>query len=335
MIPKLGIDLGTVNTLVFLPGQGVVINEPSVVAIDKLTNKILAVGQEAKEMIGRTPGEIEVYRPLKDGVIADYKVTAAILRYFISKVKITRFFKPIVVISVPAGITSAEKRAIIDAAQESGAREVFPIKEPLLAALGAGIPVNSSSGNMIINIGGGTSEIAVISLGGIVTCNSIRVAGDRLDSAIREYLRKKFNLAVGEQTAEKIKINVGSAMVKENNQLITEVNGVNILTGLPKTIRVSSNDIAVAIQREINEIVSAIKEVLANTPPELVADIMEKGIILSGGTALLRDLDKIIQKITGVPTFVADEPLVCVARGTGMVLDKVEIYRRIILQAQK
>ncbi len=332
MLLKIGIDLGTANTTIYIPGKGIVLTEPTVVAVDELTNKILAVGKEAKEMIGKTPSDIKIYRPLKEGVIADYKATLAILKYFLSKIKISRFLKPLLVISVPAGITSTERKAVIDAALEAGAREVYPIREPLLAALGADLPINSSSGHMIVNIGGGTTEIAVISLGGIVVWESIKIAGDKFDESIKEYLRRKFNLAVGEKTAENIKIQVGSATVtKNNNELSMNINGINILTGLPVTVKITSNHIAESLQKDLREIVSGIKKVLANTPPELVADIMEKGIVLSGGGALLRNLDVLIYEHTGVPTYIADDPLFCVARGTGKIMEKLDLYRRILL----
>jgi rod shape-determining protein MreB len=332
MLLKIGIDLGTANTTIYIAGKGIVLTEPTVVAVDELTNKILAVGKEAKEMIGKTPSDIKIYRPLKEGVIADYKATLAILKYFLSKIKASRFFKPLLVISVPAGITSTERKAVIDAALEAGAREVYPVREPLLAALGADLPINSSSGHMIVNIGGGTTEIAVISLGGIVVWESIKIAGDKFDESIKEYLRRKFNLAVGEKTAENIKIQVGSAVItKNNNELSMNVNGINILTGLPMTVKITSNHIAEALQKDLREIISGIKKVLANTPPELVADIMEKGIVLSGGGALLRNLDVLIYEHTGVPTYIADDPLFAVARGTGKIMEKLDLYRRVLL----
>jgi len=332
MLLKIGIDLGTANTTIYIAGKGIVLTEPTVVAVDELTNKILAVGREAKEMIGKTPSDIKIYRPLKEGVIADYKATLAILKYFLSKIKASRFFKPLLVISVPAGITSTERKAVIDAALEAGAREVYPVREPLLAALGADLPINSSSGHMIVNIGGGTTEIAVISLGGIVVWESIKIAGDKFDESIKEYLRRKFNLAVGEKTAENIKIQVGSAVITKNsNELSMNVNGINILTGLPMTVKITSNHIAEALQKDLREIISGIKKVLANTPPELVADIMEKGIVLSGGGALLRNLDVLIYEHTGVPTYIADDPLFAVARGTGKIMEKLDLYRRVLL----
>jgi rod shape-determining protein MreB len=332
MIFKVGIDLGTANTNVYLPGKGVVITEPTVVAYDENSQKIIAVGKEAKEMIGKTPREIKIYRPLKEGVIADYKATLAILRYFLNKLKLTRFFKPVLVVSVPAGITSTEKRAIIDAALEAGVREVHPIKEPILAALGAEMPIQSPLGNMIVNIGGGTTEIAVISLGGIVAFESLKIAGDKMDEAIKEYLRRKFNLAVGDKTAEKIKIEIGSALLRQrnNNHLMMDVSGVDLISGLPKQIKLYSFQVAEALQKELKEIVNGIKRVLSETLPELVADIMERGMVLSGGGALLRDIDVLVSEETGVKTFIADDPLYSVARGTGKVLEKIDLYTKLV-----
>jgi rod shape-determining protein MreB len=334
MIFKVGIDLGTANTNVYLPGKGVVITEPTVVAYDENSQKIIAVGKEAKEMIGKTPREIKIYRPLKEGVIADYKATLAILRYFLNKLKLTKFFKPILVVSVPAGITSTEKRAIIDAALEAGAREVHPIREPILAALGAEMPIQSPLGNMIVNIGGGTTEIAVISLGGIVAFESLKIAGDKMDEAIKEYLRRKFNLAVGEKTAEKIKIEIGSAILRQrnnnHNHLTMEVGGVDLISGLPKQIKLYSFQVAEALQKELKEIINGIKRVLSESLPELVADIMERGMILSGGGALLRDIDVLVSEETGVKTFIADDPLYSVARGTGKVLEKIDLYTKLV-----
>ncbi len=315
-----------------MPGRGVVISEPTVVAYDEKTQRIIAVGRDAKDMIGKTPEEIRIYRPLREGVIADYKATLAILRYFLNKLKLTKFFKPVLVVSVPAGITSTEKRAIIDAGLEAGAREVYPIKEPLLAALGAEMPIQGPVGNMIVNIGGGTTEIAVISLGGIVSVESSRVAGDKMDEAIKEYLRRKLNLAIGERTAEMIKIEIGSAIVQKDNNFSKEISGVDVLTGLPKQIKIHSLQITEALQKELREIVSAIKRVLAVTPPELVADIIERGMVLSGGGALLKNIDLLISEQTSVKAYVADDALYCVARGTGKVLDKISLYTKLIQQ---
>lgn len=335
MLIKIGVDLGTANTIVYLTNKGIVLNEPTVVAIDELSRKILAVGKDAKEMIGKTPGDIRIYRPLREGVIADYQATLAILRYFLSKIRYPKFFKPLLIVSVPAGITSTERKAVVDAALEAGAGEVHPIREPILAALGANLQINIPAGNMIVNIGGGTTEISVISLGGIVAWDSIRIAGDKFDEAIKDYLRRKYNLAVGERTSEQIKIQVGSVIpVRSNNhnsELVMNVNGIDILTGLPKTVKITGNDVADALQRDLREIVSGIKKVLANTPPELIADIMERGIVLSGGGALLRNLDTLIYQHTGVPVVIADDPLYAVARGTGRILEQIDVYRRIII----
>ncbi len=330
LVNKLGIDLGTANTLVFVPEQGIVIQEPSMVAISKLDNKVLAIGQEAREMIGRTPPDIVVYRPLKDGVIADYRVTQAILKYFINKAcGFWKFLKPDVIISVPAGSTSTERKAVIDAAREAGAKNTFVVKEPVLAALGAGIPINSASGNMIVNIGGGVAEVAVISLGGVVSWASIRIAGDRFDRAIVDYIKKKHNLTIGEKTAEEIKISIGTALpVPEKEKLTLRIKGQDTIEGLPENKEISSNDIAEALQPHLKEIIQAVKSVLRDTPPELAADIIERGMILTGGGALLRNLDELIYKATSVPTYVSDEPLLCVAKGTGIILDNLDIYKR-------
>lgn len=330
-LKKIGIDLGTTNTLVFIPHKGVVINEPSVVAISVIDNSILAVGAEAKEMVGRTPETIVARRPLKDGVIADYKTTEAMLRYFINKaLGRFRLFRPEVMVSVPAGITSTERRAVIDAAIRSGAKTAYLIKEPVLAAIGAGIPINEAMGNMIVNIGGGTSEVAVISLGGIVSCHSIRVAGNKLDQSIVDYVKRKYNLAIGERTAEEIKITIGSALVQKKEDEM-EIRGRDLITGLPKTIKMTTNETAEAMEDQLREIIRAIKGVVSQTPPELCADIMDKGIVLSGGTALLRNLDELIINSTGVSAYIAQDPLLCVAKGAGVTLENLEIYKRSIM----
>lgn len=325
---KIGIDLGTTNTVVFISKKGIVINEPSVVAISILDNKILAIGNEAKEMIGRTPDSIIVSKPLVDGAIADYRVTGAMLRYFIKHAGgFLNFLKPEVLISVPAGITSTEKRAVIESALNAGAKAVYLVKEPVLAAIGAKIPINNPTGHMILNIGGGTTELAVISLGGIVSWSSIRVGGNKLDAAIVDYIKKKHGLAIGERTAELIKISIGSA-IKQTNEEKISIKGRDLATGLPKTIEVSSNEITDAINEQLREIVQIVKNVLEVTPPELCADIMDKGIIISGGGALLKNIDTLISKVTGVPASIADDPLFCVARGTGLVLDNLDAYKR-------
>jgi len=330
LVRHLGIDLGTVNTLVFIPKKGVVINEPSIVAITIDDNKVLAIGSEAREMLGRTPEIIKTYKPLKDGVIADYRVTQAMLKYFIDKaLGPWRLVKPDVVISVPAGITSTEQRAVIEAAREAGAKEAYVVREPILAALGAEVPINSPQGNMIVNIGGGTTEVAVISLGGIVSWFSVRVGGIKMDEAIADYIKKKYNLAVGERTAENIKIEIGTALPLKQKQEI-EIRGLDLGEGLPKNIIMNSNEIVEAIQTPLQEIIKAVKYVLAETPPELAADIMEKGMFISGGGALLKNIDALITKVTGVPSYIAEEPLFCVAKGTGVILDNLELYKRSI-----
>ncbi len=330
-LKRIGIDLGTTNILVYVPKKGVVINEPSVVAISNVDKKIIAVGAEAKEMLGRTPDTIIAQRPLKDGVIADYKTTEAMLRYFINKaLGGVRIFRPEVMVAVPAGITSTERRAVIDATIAAGAKAAYIIKEPIVAAIGANIPIGSASGHMIIDIGGGTSEIAVISLGGIVSSTSVRIGGNKMDVAIGEYIRKKYGLAIGERTAEQIKINIGSALYLEE-KLYMEVRGRDMIMGLPKTITVSSDDVTDAIQAELEGITSAVKNVLYKTPPELSADVIDKGIVMSGGTSLLRNIDKMISLSTGVSSYVADDPLYCVAKGTGIALDNLESYKRSIL----
>lgn len=328
---KIGIDLGTTYTLVYLPKRGIVLNEPSVVAISLIDRQILAVGNDAKEMLGRTPDSIVAYRPLKDGVIADYRTTEVMLRYFINKAMGGfRLFRPEVMVSVPAGITSAEKRAVIDAVIAAGAKAAYIIKEPLAAAIGANIPIGGASGHMIVNIGGGTSEIAVIALGGIVTSVSVRIGGNKLDQAIVSHIKKKYNLAVGDQTAENIKIEIGSAMYLDD-ELFMDVNGRDMVTGLPKTVRLSSNDITDALQPELTGIVQAVKSVLQNTPPELAADVMDKGMILSGGSSQLRNMDKLLYRATGVPAYIAEDAPLCVVKGTGLTLDNLELYRRSIL----
>jgi len=328
---KVGIDLGTCNSVVFTPQKGVVLQEPSVVAVTLAENKILAVGEAAKEMLGRTPDTIRIYRPLKDGVIADFRVTQAILRYFLDKVcGRWRILKPELMIGVPAGITSTEKRAVIEAGMSAGAKAVYLAKEPVLAAIGAGIPINSCSGNMIVDVGGGTSEVAVISLGGIVTCSSLRTAGDKIDLAISDYIKKKHNLAIGEQTAEEIKIKIATAL-PEKEEKKTEIRGRDLISGLPKNIKISANEICEAISDTLMEIIQIIKAVLRETPPELSADIMDKGMVLSGGGALLRNFPELIAQATGVPCTMAEEPLLCVARGTGVVLENLDIYKKSIM----
>ena len=334
-VKKIGVDLGTCNSVVFVPKKGVVLQEPSVVAVSLDENRILAVGQAAKEMTGRTPDMIRVYRPLKDGVIADFRVTQAMLKHFIDKaVSRFQFFKPELMISVPAGITSTERRAVIEAAMNAGAKEAFVAKEPVLAAIGAGIPINACSGHLIVNIGGGTSEVAVISLGGIVTVNSVRVAGDKMNAAIADYIKKKHNLAVGDQTAEEIKIKIGTALPEKEEKYL-EIRGRDLILGLPRNIKISSNEVCGAITEILTEIIQAIKQVLRDTPPELSADIMDKGMVLSGGGALLRNLDELISKSIGIPCFVAEDPLLCVAKGAGVILENLDLYKKSVMSSRK
>ena len=329
--PKLGIDLGTANTLVFMPGKGVVLNEPSVVAISEIDKRILAVGAEAKEMIGRTPGEIIAYRPLKDGVIADYRVTQAMLKYFIGKAMGKwNFFKPEVMVSVPTGVTSTERRAVVEAAIKAGARSAYVVKESVLAAIGAGIPIQEARGNMVIDIGGGTMDIAVISLGGIVASTSVKCAGDRLDHAIADYIKKTYNLGIGDKTAENVKIAIGSAVPMEE-ELSVMVRGRDFITGLPRSAELKTNDIVKAVGKELREMIKAVRDVLQDTPPELAADIIDHGITMTGGTSQLRNFPELILRRTGVKAQVADEPLFCVARGTGIALDHLETYKKAII----
>lgn len=333
-LKRIGIDLGTTNVLVYVPGKGIVINEPCVVALDAANNKIVAMGKEAKLMLGRTPESIVASHPLKDGVIANYKTTQAMLKHFIDKLSgRVRFLKPDIMIAIPAGVTSTERRAVIDACLAAGAKNAYVIKEPIAAALGAGIPIASSSGNMIIDIGGGTSEVAVIALGDIVASTSVRVGGIKMDEAITGYIRKKFNLVVGEQTAEDIKIKIGAVLPLKKN-LTMEVSGCNAITGLPESIIVSSSDVVEALKSVLNEIISAVKNVLQKTPPELAADVMDKGIVITGGGALIRNINQLLAKVTGVPCQVIEEPLLAVAKGTGIAVENLDAYRKSILWAK-
>lgn len=330
-IPKIGIDLGTTTVLVYVPKRGVIIHEPSVVAVSLVDKKILAVGKEAKDMLGRTPDTIVAHRPLKDGVIANYRMTEAMLRYFINKaLGGARFFRPEVMVAVPGGITSTERRAVVDASVRAGAKAAYIIKEPIVAAIGADIPIGSASGHMIIDIGGGTMEAAVISLGGIVASESVRIGGNKLDAAIAEHVRRKYGLAVGERTAEDIKINIGSAVYMEE-KLSMDVRGRDMVTGLPRVVTVTSDDVTDAIQHELHGMISKLKQVLNNTPPELSADVMEKGMVLSGGSAQLRHLADLFAEATGVPAFVADDPQLCVVKGTGIALDNLASYKRSVM----
>lgn len=328
---KIGIDLGTANTLVFLSKKGIIANEPTVVAVSIDDNRILAVGNKAKEMLGRAPEIITVSRPIKDGVIADYRVTEAMLRYFIGKALLKlKIFKPDVMVSVPAGITSTERRAVIEASIKAGAKNAYVVKEPILAAIGANIPINEPFGQMIVDIGGGTSEMAVLSLGGIVSCASVRVGGDKISQAISDYIRKRYNLAIGDTTAEKVKIKLANALLQKEDEALS-IKGRDLVGGLPKTIELRGNEITESISEQLQEIIKAIKSVLQDTPPELVADVMDSGMVLSGGGALLKNLDKLIKEATGVPCRVAKDPLLCVARGTGLALEHLDIYKRSIM----
>ncbi len=340
--PKFGIDLGTTNVLVFVPGKGVVINEPSVVAVGKTRekqrgkrggNKILAIGIEAKKMVGRTPDDIIAYRPMKDGVIADYRVTEAMLRYFMKKALGRNPFKPTVLVSVPAGVTSTEKRAVIEAAMKAGAKNAYVVKEPILAAIGAGIPIQEAMGRMIVDIGGGTIDVAVISLGGIVASTSVKCAGDRLDRAIVDHVKKQFNLAIGDKTAEQIKIEVGAA-VPMNEELTMPIKGRDLVSGLPRTVELSTNDIVQAMARELREMTQAIRKVLQETPPELAADIIDNGIILTGGSSQLRQMTELVYRRTGVFAKLAQDPYYCVARGTGIALKHLDRYQKSIIAKQ-
>jgi rod shape-determining protein MreB len=328
---KIGVDLGTANVLVYVPGKGIVLNEPSVVAVSEQDNKILAIGEQAKQMIGRTPENIIAHRPLKDGVIADYRMTEAMLKYFIGRAMGTfSLWKPDVMVSVPAGITSTERRAVVEATIKAGAKNAYIVKEPILAAIGAGIPIYESKGHMIVDIGGGTTDVAVICLGGIVACTSVKVAGDKIDSAIADYIKKTFNLAIGDRTAEQVKIKIGSAVTTEE-PLVATIKGRDFVQGLPRTAQVTTNEIVKAIDKELRSIIRAIKDVLQETPPELASDIIDQGIILTGGSSLIRNLPELIYQKTGVKARLADEPLYCVVRGTGVALDHLDTYKRSII----
>lgn len=334
---RIGIDLGTANTLVYVVGEGIILNEPTVVAVTAEENRVVAVGREAKEMLGRTPGNVTALRPLRDGVIADYTITEAMLSYFIDKVcGRARFFKPEVMVCIPSGVTQVERRAVLDATMSAGAKIAYLIDEPLAAAIGAKIPIAQAAGHMIVNIGGGSTESAVISLGGVVVHSSVRVAGNKVDEAIASYTKKKFNLLIGETTAENIKIEVGNAVVSsksagsESKLKSMEVRGRDNITGLPRTVVLDEEQINEAIKPTLLEIVKGVKEVLEQCPPELAADIIDKGIVMSGGTSLLTNLDKLMTELTGVPCHVAEDALLCVARGTGVAMENIELYKRSI-----
>lgn len=328
---KLGIDLGTANTLVYVPGRGIVLNEPAVVAVSEQDNKILAIGAEAKEMIGKTPDNIIAYRPMKDGVIADYRVTEAMLRYFIQKaLGKWNLFKPDVMLSVPAGVTSTERRAVVEAAMKAGAKNAYVVKEPILAAIGAGIPIYESKGHMIVDIGGGTTDVAVISLGGIVASTSVKCAGNKIDQAIADYIKKTFNLAIGDKTAEEVKIKVGAAIPLEEELTMT-IKGRDFVQGLPRQAQVSTNEIVRAIDMELKLMIKAIKDVLQETPPELASDIIDQGIIMTGGSSMLRNLPELVYRKTGVKARLADDALFCVVKGTGIALQHLDTYKKTII----
>ena len=331
----MGIDLGTANTLVHVKGKGIMLREPSVVAIQRDTGEVLAVGEEAKKMIGRTPGNIVAVRPMKDGVIADFDVTQAMLKYFIRKAMNTKsFVRPRVVVGVPSGVTEVEKRAVVDAAMQAGAREAYLIEEPMAAAIGAGLPVEEAMGSMVVDIGGGTTEIAVISLGGIVTSRSIRIGGDEMDDAISQYIKKTYNLMIGERTSEEIKIKIGSAIVPDGNASL-DIRGRDLVSGLPKTLTIKSSEIKDALSEPIQKIIEAVKGTLEKTPPELAAEVMDQGIMMTGGGALLRNLDKLLSHETGMPVLVAEDALSCVGEGTGKSLESIELLKRVVMTPKK
>lgn len=331
----MGIDLGSANTLVHVRGKGIVLREPSVVAIQRDTGAILAVGEEAKLMIGRTPGNIVAIRPMRDGVIADFDVTQSMLKYFISRaLKSRTFIKPRVVVGVPSGVTEVEKRAVIDATLQAGAREAYLIEEPMGAAIGAGLEVHEPTGNMVVDIGGGTTEVAIISLGGIVTSKSIRIGGDEMDEAIVYYIKKEYNLMIGERTAEEVKINIGSASPEDRTDSM-EIRGRDLVTGLPKTLTITSQEIKGALAEPVNSIIEAIKVTLEKTPPELAADIMDRGIVMTGGSSLLYGLDKRVNHETGMPVHIAEDSMDCVALGTGKVLEELDRLKRVLISPKK
>jgi len=335
MIRKIAIDLGTNNIRVYVPKKGIVISEPSVVALQASDNKVMAIGEEAKKMIGRTPESIIAANPLKDGVIANFRIAEAMLRHYIDNVSGSiRLFKPDIMVSIPAGVTSTERRAVVDACNSAGAKQTYLLKQPVAAALGAGIPIATASGNMIIDIGGGTSEVAVISLGDVVASTSVRVGGNKFDAAIANFVRKKHNLIIGDQTAEEIKIKIGSAQSLKK-ELKMEASGSNTISGLPESIMLSSEEVVSAIKGPLLEIINAVKDVLQKTPPELASDVMDKGIILTGGGAQLRNLDALLTKVTGVPCEVANNPTECVVKGSGIAIENLESFKRSVLWAKE
>lgn len=332
----MGMDLGTANSLVYVKGKGIVIREPSVVAIQKDTGQVLAVGEEAKRMIGRTPGNIVAIRPLRDGVIADFDITQSMIKYFISKALRGRTFlvRPRLVVGVPSGVTAVEERAVREAALQAGAREAYLIEEPMAAAIGSGLPVHEPTGNMIVDIGGGTTEVAVISLGGIVTSRSIRIASDEMDDAIINHVKRTYNLMIGERTAEQIKIQIGTAYPPDTLE-VEDVRGRDLVTGLPKTVQITSAEIYKALSEPVSSIIEAIKATLEHTPPELSADIMDRGIVMAGGGSLLRGLDRLVSEETGMPVHLADEPLLAVAYGAGRVLENIDVLRKVLIHPKR
>lgn len=338
---RIGIDLGTANTLVYLVGEGIVLNEPTVVAVTAEEDRVVAVGKEAKEMLGRTPGNIVAMRPLRDGVIANYTITEAMLSYFIDKAcGKSRFFKPEVMVCIPSGVTQVERRAVLDATMAAGAKTAYLIEEPLAAAIGAKIPIAQAAGHMIVDIGGGSTEAAVISLGGVVVHNSVRVAGNKIDEAIANYTKKKFNLLIGERTSEQIKIEIGNALLPEDlpagrqgnkkDERKMEIRGRDSVTGLPRTIELLESQVSQAIRPILMDIIQGVKTVLEGTPPELASDIIDKGAVMSGGTSLIYNFDKLLTQVTGVPCHIADDALLCVVRGTGVAMENIELYKRSI-----
>jgi rod shape-determining protein MreB len=331
---RIGIDLGTANTLVYLVGEGIVLNEPTVVAVTAEENRVVAVGREAKDMLGRTPGNIVAMRPLRDGVIADYTITEAMLSYFIDKAAgKSRFFKPEVMVCIPSGVTQVERRAVLDATMSAGAKVAYLIDEPLAAAIGAKIPIAQAAGHMVVDIGGGSTEAAVISLGGVVVHHSVRVGGNKIDEAIANHTKKKFNLLIGERTSEEIKINMGNALLDDKKgaeEKKIEIRGRDTVTGLPRTIELTEALVNEAIYPVLIDIIQAVKGVLEQTPPELASDIIDKGVVMSGGTSLLNNFDKLMTRVTGVPCHVAEDALLCVVRGTGVALENIELYKRSI-----
>lgn len=335
MVRKIGIDLGTNNILIFVPQQGIVIDEPAVAAIDAFDNKIVAFGEEARKMLGKTPDSIVAARPLKDGVIANFKVTETMLRYFINRISgRLRLLRPDIMVAVPVGATSTERRAVIDACVSAGAKKAYLIKEPIAAALGANVPIAAAEGHLVIDIGGGTTEVAVISLGDVVASTSVRVGGNKMDTAIAGFIRKKYSLVIGEQTAAAMKVKIGSVMPVKK-ELTMELSGTNFVTGLPQSVLVNSSDVMNAVQEELKEIIGAVKTVLQKTPPELAADIMDKGMIMTGGGSLLRNLDQLFTKVTGVPCQLAEEPRLCVVRGTGIAVEHLDEYVRSVLWSKR